>query len=139
MCYTVQPYRLWKAEDSPMPKIASELCLCYATESWAFFTSQPLLSQYGDDWNDAPYESNAGEPYTGDWTIETVAWQGPFILPDFEHFNSPWSVQDINTGKVPWFRPVCGMDGPVIWAGTVLDEFCQIVREGGGHVYREIQ
>lgn len=30
----------------------------------AYFTTLPLAKQWGDDWDDAPYESNAGPPYT---------------------------------------------------------------------------
>ena len=37
--------------------------LCYVERNFAYFTSIPLELQWGDDWNDAPYEHNAGEPY----------------------------------------------------------------------------
>jgi hypothetical protein len=34
------------------------------SQNWtAFFTTKPLSEQWGDDWNDAPYECNAGWPY----------------------------------------------------------------------------
>lgn len=32
-------------------------------EFYAYFTTQALSEQWGDDWNDAPYECNAGSPY----------------------------------------------------------------------------
>ena len=40
-----------------------EPILCYVKGPWAYFTTQPLKKQWGDDWDDAPYEHNAGEPY----------------------------------------------------------------------------
>lgn len=37
--------------------------LCYVEHNWAYFTTQELSKQWGDDWDDAPYEHNAGSPY----------------------------------------------------------------------------
>jgi hypothetical protein len=37
--------------------------LCYIDGSWAYFTTQNLKDQWGDDWDDAPFDCNAGEPY----------------------------------------------------------------------------
>jgi hypothetical protein len=45
----------------------SVLRLCYIDSPWAYFTSQEIDKQWGDDWNDAPYEHNAGEPYLPCW------------------------------------------------------------------------
>lgn len=33
--------------------------LCYVDDGFAYFTTKPLTEQWGDDWNDAPYEHNA--------------------------------------------------------------------------------
>lgn len=41
--------------------------LCYVSGPFAYFTSKELSEQWGDDWNDAPYEHNAGEPYAPCW------------------------------------------------------------------------
>ena len=41
--------------------------LCYVDGPWAYFTTQDLKRQWGDDWNDAPYERNAGTPYGPCW------------------------------------------------------------------------
>ena len=41
----------------------SEPVLCYIEGPWAYFTTRPLADQCGDDWDDAPYEHNAGWPY----------------------------------------------------------------------------
>ena len=43
------------------------LRLCYIDSKCAYFTSQEIDKQWGDDWNDAPYEHNAGEPYLPCW------------------------------------------------------------------------
>lgn len=43
------------------------LRLCYIDGPWAFFTTQSLDKQWGDDWNDAPYEHNAGDPHEPCW------------------------------------------------------------------------
>ena len=45
-------------------------CLCYVDGCWAYFTTQRLDHQWGDDWNDAPYEHNAGPPYDPCWHNE---------------------------------------------------------------------
>jgi hypothetical protein len=43
--------------------------LCYIAEPWAYFTTRPVEEQWGDDWDDAPYEHNAGRPY--EWRVES--------------------------------------------------------------------
>ena len=124
--------------------------LCYVSEPWAYFTTADIFDQWGDDWNDAPYEHNAGDPY--EWhpymaergveayTLFKVAFDGPWETPSSYELNSAYSVEDINHGKVAWLhtdryslhsveKPVC------IMAGTPLIEFCKLVAEGGGHTY----
>lgn len=44
--------------------------LCYIDGCWAYFTTQDLDKQWGDDWDDVPYEHNAGDPYTPCWHNE---------------------------------------------------------------------
>jgi hypothetical protein len=44
-----------------------EPILCYVSENFAWFTTRSLEEQWGDDWDDAPYEHNAGEPYGPCW------------------------------------------------------------------------
>lgn len=120
--------------------------LCYVDGSWAYFTTQKLSEQWGDDWNDAPYEHNAGEPYqwhdrrdSEPWQIIKVAWDGEFEAPCAAQYNSPWSVQRINAGAVAWLQTSrwIGGDPIVIMAGTTIEDFCQKIREGGGRVYLE--
>jgi len=114
--------------------------LCYVREPWAYFTTQNLKDQWGDDWNDAPYEHNAGEPYgdrDGRWKIIKVAFEGDFDSPCSAVANSRWSVEDINRGNVPWLETSrYYRESPVsIWAGMPLDEFVKLVKQCGGTVY----
>ncbi len=125
----------WSAVPS---KVDPPARLCYVNGTRAYFTTQPLATQWGDDWDDAPYEHNAGEPY--EWrpargqpyTIVRVSWSAPLNTPDERWLgaNTPWSVIDINCGATPW------LDGAVkIWGGTTLDEFRRRIAECGGVVY----
>ena len=87
------------------------LVLCYVEASTAYFTTQELSKQWGDNWNSTPYEHNAGTPYepcwhsepehrqngklctcktcerdwnkdgTPKWKIVEIAWEGPFATP----------------------------------------------------------
>ena len=128
--------------------------LCYIEGCWAYFTTQELWKQWGDDWDDAPYEHNAGEPYTWGkndqakliepWTITKVAFHGPFHLPcDIQ--GKSYSVQAINRGDVPWLN----LDGVMaqriivgsatVYAGATFPEFCATVKNCGGAVYVEFQ
>lgn len=121
--------------------------LCYVDGQWAYFTTRKLSEQCGDDWNDAPYEHNAGTPYEysdhdlqngcAPWTITKVAFDGDFEPPCYAHTNSPWSVEQINAGAVAWLRTSSWRaELPVlIAAGTTLDRFCELIRAGGGNVY----
>lgn len=124
-----------------------EPVLCYVDGSWAYFTTRDLNHQWGDDWNDSPYEHNAGTPYEfrpqpgglkiEPWEIVKVAYEGPFDTPRENHFNSPWSVEAINGGAVPWLRS-SGWGSEVtvaICAGTPLTEFKRLIRQSGGQVY----
>lgn len=118
-----------------------EPILCFVKEPWAYFTTQSLKKQWGDDWNDAPYEHNAGEPYLphGDeksWEIIKVAWDGDFDTPDSYVANTNWSVEDINNKCVPWLASASFMDRRIcIWAGTRLPVFKKLIKKGGGDVY----
>jgi len=111
--------------------------LCYVNDCWAYFTTQPLESQWGDDWDDVPYEHNAGQPYDGDgWEILKVAFEGDFTLPCDNYRNSPWSVDQINDGDVPWL--VAGWftkEQDSLFAGATFGEFVEFVQKHDGQVY----
>lgn len=127
----------------------SNLKLCYICprDRFAWFTSLPLELQWGDDWNDAPYEHNAGDPYNehkedGKYLphhLVKVAWDGPWSTPaDLAGSNSSWSVQGINRGCVAWLVPDgwgAKDDARPIHAGASLTGFIEAVEQSGGSVY----
>jgi hypothetical protein len=123
----------------------NDAVLCYVYGNWAYFTTQNLSHQWGDDWNDAPYEYNAGCPYRygkydaqagkQPWAIVKVAFDGNFVAPSEGYNNSPWSVQQINEKAVAWLKPI---EGASIFAGVTVAEFIRLIDAGGGHVYLPI-
>jgi len=121
--------------------------LCYVTGNFAYFTTQLLSEQWGDDWNDAPYEHNAGTPYhdwegeQGEgprWIVSKVAFDGPFETPDYGKINSSYSVEQINDGRVPWLCDVWRQDIEPIYAGVTLIEFIRLIHAAGGNVYAAV-
>ena len=131
---------------SDQPKQA---VLCYVSEPWAFFTTQPLRKQWGDDWNDTPYEHNAGEPYYYSshdeqegrerWEIIRVAYYGDFETPSTNEHNSRWSVERINAGGVAWLQTSQWSSAPpvIIPAGVTIERFTELIKQGGGKIYTE--
>lgn len=131
-----------------------EYKLCYIEGNKAWFTNN-FEKQYGDDWDDAPYEHNAGEPYDSwpelikdnkDWLkreykhheiklkeiyFETEYWSEKRPCDNFS--NSPYSVEDINQGQVPWLMT----EDYKIYAGTTIEEFIEIIEKHGGKIYLE--
>ena len=84
-------------------------------ELMAYFTKEKLDEQRGDDWDDAPYEHNAGTPYDNIWVddvrTEIEILQVPFAVKSYNFSlpndfayggNSPFAVADINHGAVAW-------------------------------------
>lgn len=59
---------------------------------------------YGDDWNDRPYEHNAGRVYdefvTG-WFVKTFDFDDVVMEPCCGHDNSNFCKDDMREGKVP--------------------------------------
>ena len=131
-------YRL-QSQDYPNPSFHKG-----QAELYAFFTEVSLGEQWGDDWDDAPYEYNAGEPYDdvfqGDCRIEHQVIKVPFYIrhdgydvkmPEDYGYNSPFAVDDINSGAVAWIfarslKPKCA-NGIAIHAGVNPYEFFERV------------
>lgn len=124
--------------------------LCYVDRDVAYFTTLPVREQWGDDWNDRPYDCNAGRPYrwyesskepNPKYQIFLAYWAAPLQQPNQLEWlcsiNVNLSVQDINSGMVPWLQTTGGDARPKhfhIFAGTSFEEFSEIVRELGGTV-----
>lgn len=119
--------------------------LCFIQGDKAFFTTRPLSEQWGDDWNDIPYEHNAGTPYTWresyrergipPYDIIEIYWEGPFLRPEGYRVSNV-SVEMINRGDIAWLRPDFAPDDtPPIPAGTTLTRFKQIIKAAGGAIW----
>lgn len=136
--------------------------LCYIDrDNTAYFTTRELSDQRGDDWDDAPYEHNAGTPYeptifhyadgrkekdprdwnedgTPKWEIYTLKFLAHNMeTPAMRHYNSAYSVDSINAGHVAW---LAGYDSKnkkyvSVLAGTSIEKFKQKVRQCGGKIY----
>lgn len=131
-------------------KLLKEPVLCYIEGNRAYFTTCPLEYQWGDDWNDAPYEHNAGTPYSWheyqleadgipQYEIEIIVWEGGFDTPQDGYTNSPFSVEMINRGDVAWLRPSkwgSTKDARSIFAGCTVSEFKRLIWLGGGDIYQ---
>lgn len=124
-----------------------ELLLCYVEGSFAWFTSH-FHEEWGDDWDDAPYEHNAGPPYgyhhskTGDVVnhyVTKVAFDGPFDQPCSDHVNSHYSVATINAGAVGWLTVWPPRPGGSLFGGASLGAFIEFVEAAGGNVYLKRQ
>ena len=115
-------------------------------ELYAFFTEVPLVDQWGDDWDDAPYEHNAGRPYDdhyqGEDRKEHLVIKVPFYVRHDEfdvklpmdygcYGNSPFCIRDINAGAVAWIfargLESKSIDGVAIRAGVNPYEFFELV------------
>ena len=115
--------------------------LCYIEGNFAYFTTQDLTKQWGDDWNDAPYEHNAGTPYEPykegeSWEIVKVAFDGDFETPaDIAGHNSSYSVEMINKGAIAWLTQRWSETKVSIHAGASIHQFISLIEIGGGTVY----
>lgn len=139
--------------------LRKKLFLCYVeeiddTSGNAWFTTD-MVNQTGDDWNDAPYQHNAGSPYdfhrtwglNSDLTLTPPRWPAqPYLLIQvrwegvafrtaaFEGFNG--SVDDINQGRLYWLY--YGAYREDIWsavrAGTSLRDFMNLVVKLKGRI-----
>ncbi len=112
--------------------------LCYIEDGLAYFTTQSLQDQWGDDWNDAPYDCNAGTPYTYDdrrkdkepYEIVTVAFTTQLDTPSVDrsgiYRNSKYSVEMINNKEIPWLYDEFNEIQLKVWAGISLPDFLML-------------
>lgn len=69
-----------------------------------FYLGEPGVEPWGDDWNDTPYEHNAGEVYTEFVAgYVDVAFDFDVIVtePCDGYLNSPWCKEDMLKRYVP--------------------------------------
>lgn len=127
----------------PAPLIATpetEAKLCYVQDNFAYFTTQELSEQWGDDWDDAPYEHNAGEPYEGEgWRIVRVGFDSGTLKE--ARFLASFSVAQINSGAIAWLhtpssrRTASSFPLLSVPAGVTIPEFKNIIWRSGGEIY----
>lgn len=119
--------------------------LCYIEGNKAWFTNN-LKKQWGDDWDDRPYECNAGEPYEY-WLEEIECKPKEYKQHEIKHKilyfeTNDWSdkrpydmgrfsVKDINKQAVAWIHT----DKINILAGTTYENFIDIIEKNGGKIY----
>jgi len=134
---TAEPLRVSSPVGASIPSAFADHRLCYVSGSWAYFTNAPLDKQWGDDWDDAPYEHNAGDPYESEaGQIIKLAWDGPFQEPSSYHsHNSPWSVEQINAGAMAWLTPSWSGIKVSVRAGATVREFVAILHSVKGEVF----
>lgn len=85
--------------------------LCFVKDNCAWFTDS-FEHQWGDDWNDKPYEYNAGEPYEHWFDSNNVEHPIGLTRVYFELYDNSYllcpcdsgsfSVEEINNGIIPW-------------------------------------
>ena len=106
-----------------------------------------LKSNGGDDWDDIPYECNAGDPY--DHWSELIEDNENKLKRKYKHHEikhkvlyfetndwsertpNNYSVKDINKGKVAWLST----DKFNIYAKITYEEFIKIIEENDGIIY----
>lgn len=108
-----------------------EFKLCLVLDNQAWFTTQDVTKQWGDDWDDAPYEHNAGPPYEdmdcAPYEIKKVYWESDKFMNRDNGINSDFSVNQINSGRFGWISYCCDKYIHEIHAGTTLEEFKKLV------------
>ena len=146
-CYTYKTPPPYISEHLHFTNYPSPDYVKGKSEFVAYFTPMPLSEQWGDDWDDAPYEHNAGIPYDslykkkgsdGEWEtfeILCVRFYVPYdsVIVKFplddttDGSNSEWCVKDINGKKVPWIR--YGFEGKKVnvFAGVSPKKFSEQV------------
>lgn len=112
--------------------------LCYLKDGVAHFTRKELHEQWGDDWDDVPYEHNAGEPYYDDkddiLRVYFEAWE--YKEPQEDFYNSPYSVMAINNKEVPWLRArFFESKLEPIYAGCSIEKFIKLIEKAKGEVF----
>ena len=111
-----------------------DLKLCYVEDGVAYFTNNN--EQWGDDWNDAPYEHNAGTPYEeeGFEILKLGFYTGYLYSEPCEYFCGKYfTVEEINCKFVPWLIPESVKYQP-IFAGEAVKDFVKKINDIGGDV-----
>lgn len=120
-----------------------------------FFTTGDVKAEWGDDWNDAPWEHNAGHPYMeqegAKYFWMRIEDNGVCRIKTPEEtsdlYNSPYSVEKINRGLTPWLVVEIWNDGARTYeehtdlfpAGLSLDKFISRCKDTGVEMWFSIK
>ena len=112
--------------------------LCYVDNfdysrygGFLYFTDD-FEHQWGDDWDDAPYQHNAGEPYPGGTHgghIRIFGYTNADVQTPSMQTGISYSVEDINSGIVPWLFEQYSRR--MLFAGASIAEARKFMREIG--------
>jgi hypothetical protein len=80
-----------------------------------------LKNWYGDDWNDTPFEHNAGPVY--DQFVEKYLcvcfqWDYAIFTPDYGHLNSHYCRNVFKTGRIPILVAIKDEEGSSNYVST---------------------
>ncbi len=115
--------------------------LCYVRHNILFFTDN-FEHQWGDDWDDAPYQYNAEEPYeyADHWPEHMNEDRGHIryigyvpISCDLQEaylHHQDISVEEINKGTVPWLTNGWN-EKQGLYAGATIDEAAKWLKRAG--------
>ena len=116
--------------------------LCYVQHGILYFTDN-FEKQWGDDWDDAPYQHNAEEPYeyADDWPEYMNEHRGHIryigyvpISCDLQeaYYWNPQdiSVEEINKGTVPWLTNGWN-EKQGLYAGATMEETTEWLKRAG--------
>lgn len=73
----------------------NEPVLCYVDGGKAYFTTQKLEDQWGDDWDDAPYEHNAGIPTKPCWHREQRNCPCDICEREWDGLTPKWEIVEV--------------------------------------------
>lgn len=131
------PYSYVKSNNDLKRK---DLKLCYIENGVAYFTNNE--NQWGDDWNDAPYQHNAGTPYEEDgYEILHLGFyaNNMYLEPCNYFYPKDLSVEQINHKLVPWLIPENIKDASPIFAGETLQDFVKKINNISGYLLFDIK
>ena len=83
-----------------------------------------MKETWGDDWNDRPAKSNAGEPYRDLVHIISIIIKTPYS-PQFIFGGNTYSVEELNKKIAPWLT----LEDDHITGGDTLDHTLSVINK----------
>lgn len=94
--------------------------LCYVEDSLMYFTDD-FENVHGDDWDDRPYQNNAGTPYA-EYVRRIIAFEDRWDIEKPSDGRCYYSAYDINRGAAAWLfhEKAGGLMGGASYADAVI-------------------